>query len=311
MSSDGAHVYVLAGLELIAFTRDAATGTLTENERDDVPGAGGPASLGLSPDATLVYAVGGVEQSALAVFARDPGTGSLSLIEVEFDGVNGVEGLFLPTSVAPSPDGRHVYVTAQGPGSLVTFAVDGAIVTTTTHHDDLDHHDHAERLRPRTPHRLPCRRRRQDGAPREGPAERRQGSAGHEVGGHTGRRCRDPVTATDYTFCLRPARPAAVGSRARRAALRRQALLEREAGRLPLQGPEEGPRRPRPGKLQADGGGTATPTVIGSGPNLSLPSLPLVDRKLVAQLVANGGVCFEDPLSAVRNDGRVVEAVID
>jgi len=86
MSPAGAHVYVLAGLELIAFTRDAATGTLTEIERDDVPGAGGPASLGLSPDATLVYAVGGVEESALAVFARDPGTGSLSLIEVEFDG---------------------------------------------------------------------------------------------------------------------------------------------------------------------------------------------------------------------------------
>jgi len=52
-------------------------------------------------------------------------------------------------------------------------------------------------------------------------------------------------------------------------------------------------------------------TVIGRGPNLSLPSLPLVDGKLVAQLVAEGGVCFEDALSAVRNDGKVVEAVID
>lgn len=46
-------------------------------------------------------------------------------------------------------------------------------------------------------------------------------------------------------------------------------------------------------------------------PNLSLPSPPLVDGKLVAQLVAEGGACFEGPLSAVQNHGRVVEAVID
>src|SRR5262249_37900761 len=62
-----------------------------------------------------------------------PGTGQLSFVEAEVDGVNGVDGLLVASSVAASPDGRHVYVTGQGPDTLVTFAVgDAAVVTTTT-----------------------------------------------------------------------------------------------------------------------------------------------------------------------------------
>ncbi len=52
-------------------------------------------------------------------------------------------------------------------------------------------------------------------------------------------------------------------------------------------------------------------TVVGKGPNLTLPSLPLAEEDLVSQLVGGGGVCFETLLQAVRNDGKVVEGVID
>ena len=132
------------------------------------------------------------------------------------------------------------------------------------------------------------------------------------MGGRTGRRCRDPVTATDYTFCLydRQGLLLSAAAPARRLCDGKPCWSAKRDGFL-YRDRKKGLDGLAQVKLQADGGGTATPTVIGSGPNLSLPSLPLVDRKLVAQLVAKGGVCFEDPLSAVRNDGRVVDAVID
>ena len=48
---------------------------------------------------------------SLAVFERDVGTGELTFVEAHFDGIDGVDGLFLAwPSVAVSPDGGNVYV---------------------------------------------------------------------------------------------------------------------------------------------------------------------------------------------------------
>lgn len=217
--------------------------------------------------------------------------------------------------VVPSPDGRHVYVTAQGPGSLVTFAVDGAIVTTTTTTTTTSTTTttlNACSLVPLAGCRVA------GGAktallvrdlPNDGKDQlvMKWVDAAADVADFG-----DPLTATDYTFCLYDRQGLLLSAAAPAGRLcdgkpcwstKRDGFLYRDR-KKGLDGLAQV-------KLHADGGGTATLTVIGRGPNLSLPSLPLVDGKLVAQLVAEGGVCFEDPLLAVRNDGKVVEAVID
>src|SRR6185503_6729158 len=68
------------------------------------------------------YAVG-ADDNAIAVFSRDATTGALTFVEVQRQGVGGVDGLDLPTSVTVSPDGGLVYATgAQGSiGGIVVF----------------------------------------------------------------------------------------------------------------------------------------------------------------------------------------------
>jgi 6-phosphogluconolactonase (cycloisomerase 2 family) len=122
VSPDGAHVYVAArGEDAIAvFSRNGGTGALTfvEAERDGVAGVDGldgATSVVVSPDGAHVYATG-FEDDAVAVFARDGGTGALTFVEVQRDGVGGVNGLFGANAVALSGDGAHVYVAARYEG---------------------------------------------------------------------------------------------------------------------------------------------------------------------------------------------------
>src|SRR6185436_5832955 len=57
--------------------------------------------------------------------SRDATTGALTFVEVQKQGVGGVDGLDLPTSLTVSPDGRLVYATgAQGSGGIVVFTRD-------------------------------------------------------------------------------------------------------------------------------------------------------------------------------------------
>ncbi len=58
---------------------------------------------------------------ALVVFARDGGTGQLTLFQTLKDGVGGIDGLNNPTSVAVSRDSKYVYVTAGLDNSLTVF----------------------------------------------------------------------------------------------------------------------------------------------------------------------------------------------
>ncbi len=87
------------------------------------PGLSVPVALAASPDGRHLYVVGR-DDNALVVFARDDVTGELTFVESLVDGTGGVFGLLGPSSVAVSPDGRHVYVTADVDDTLAVFARD-------------------------------------------------------------------------------------------------------------------------------------------------------------------------------------------
>jgi cysteine-rich repeat protein len=127
VSPDGAHVYVAgADDEAVAvFVRDPATGALAfvEAPRNGVGGVEGLAnalSVTVSPDGARVYVAGNADR-AVAVFARDPVTGTLAFVEAQRDGVGGVDGLEGASGVTVSPDGAHVYVASVEEDAVAVF----------------------------------------------------------------------------------------------------------------------------------------------------------------------------------------------
>jgi len=147
VSPDGANVYVsdLSG-GVYTYARDPGTGALSLVEFD-IPGENfcdpsdpdyndphvcvdpdlaGATDLDISADGENVY-VPASTNDALGVFSRDAGSGALTLVEIERDGVGGADGLESATAVAVSPDGADVYVTADAFGSepgVATFSRD-------------------------------------------------------------------------------------------------------------------------------------------------------------------------------------------
>ncbi|HUI24466.1 MAG TPA: beta-propeller fold lactonase family protein, partial [Candidatus Kryptonia bacterium] len=128
VSPDGKNVYI-AGISdnsLVVFSRNPSGGGLTflQKELDGVGGVdglGGASAVAVSPDGTSVYVVGG-NDSAVAVFSRDVTTGSVTFVEVQKQGVGGVDGLSAASSVAVSPEGTHVYVTGFSSNAIAAFA---------------------------------------------------------------------------------------------------------------------------------------------------------------------------------------------
>jgi hypothetical protein len=76
--------------------------------------------VAVSPDGSHVYVAGWLS-NAVAVFERDSITGELTFVEVERDGVGGVDGLEGPTGLAVSADGEHVYASSEVDDAVVTF----------------------------------------------------------------------------------------------------------------------------------------------------------------------------------------------
>ncbi|MEE4270416.1 MAG: beta-propeller fold lactonase family protein [Thermoanaerobaculales bacterium] len=121
------HLYA-AGLyeaSVAVFQRDPATGELSFVERktngvDSVQGLDGVSGLVVSPDRAHVYAVSRVDD-AVVVFERNQTTGELTYLQVIRDGV-AAEGLDQAVSVAVSPDGAHLFVTAVNDDALAVFA---------------------------------------------------------------------------------------------------------------------------------------------------------------------------------------------
>jgi 6-phosphogluconolactonase (cycloisomerase 2 family) len=140
VSPDGKNVYVAANTStpatdgtLAAYRRDTVTGALTPIQthyQGECPGAicmpldglKGPWRIAISPDSSNVY-VTGMRSDALVNFHRDPVTGLLTWIwnGGAQDGSGGVTGLNGPRGVTVSPDGKHVYATAESSQALTMF----------------------------------------------------------------------------------------------------------------------------------------------------------------------------------------------
>jgi 6-phosphogluconolactonase (cycloisomerase 2 family) len=82
-------------------------------------------SVASSPDGKHVYVVG-YEDDAVSVFSRDPSSGTLTFVEFKQDGVDGVDGLWAPYSVALSPDGKNVYVAGSADDAVAVFSRDSS-----------------------------------------------------------------------------------------------------------------------------------------------------------------------------------------
>lgn len=107
----GLVVFVCAAF-VLASSASAATGEL--DFVDDYGGVDGPSAV--SPDGDHVYAFSGV--SEIVIFARDSGTGRLERIgsyEQDFED---------PDDVELAPDGRFLYVAAEGKDAVVVLARD-------------------------------------------------------------------------------------------------------------------------------------------------------------------------------------------
>ena len=132
VSPDNKHVYVTGSTDnaVTVFSREPVSGTLTfvEVQKDGVAGVNGlarPSWVTVSPDNANVYVTGnpsGIDNDALAVFRRDPGSGALTFLEAHVNDRFGPVGLSGPESVAVSPDGKHVYVASDIDSALTVFS---------------------------------------------------------------------------------------------------------------------------------------------------------------------------------------------
>jgi uncharacterized repeat protein (TIGR01451 family) len=127
VSPDNKHVYVASTLDnaIVVFTRDTTTGqlTLVEIQQDSLNGGdglGGASSLAISADNLRLY-VTGFRDNALSVFDRDVNSGVLTFLQLQQDGVNGVDGLAGPTSVTVSQDNIFIYATGSSDHAVAIF----------------------------------------------------------------------------------------------------------------------------------------------------------------------------------------------
>ncbi len=104
---------------------------------DGVAGLFGAASVAVSPDGANIY-VTGFYGDTLAVFARDAQSGRLTFLEVQRNGVKGVDGLGNPVEVAVSPDGAHLYVLSGDSEAVTAFARDSLTGRLTFVHAQRD-----------------------------------------------------------------------------------------------------------------------------------------------------------------------------
>jgi 6-phosphogluconolactonase (cycloisomerase 2 family) len=127
ISPDGRHLYVGGIKTLVVLERDQSTGTVEPLQTLEVDFGHYDVTflkgLVMSPDGQNLYAFS-TTVSALVVFARNPATGLLTLVEELFDDYNGVEGLRAVVDLEISSDGRHLYTLSLIGGEVAVFARD-------------------------------------------------------------------------------------------------------------------------------------------------------------------------------------------
>ena len=77
----------------------------------------------------------------MAVFSRDETTGALTFVEMQEDGVAGVDSMVQAYAVTVSPNGSRVFVTAESSDAVVVFrrnATTGALTYVETKKDGVD-----------------------------------------------------------------------------------------------------------------------------------------------------------------------------
>lgn len=121
VSADGKHIYTTRFPDdaISVFSRDTTSGELSfveiqQNGVNGVVGLDGVNSAAVSGDGAHLYAVSGFD-NAIVVFDRNSSTGALTFSESHEEGVDGVTGLRYASTIAMSPDGKHVYVTGASP----------------------------------------------------------------------------------------------------------------------------------------------------------------------------------------------------
>ncbi|WP_413283683.1 tandem-95 repeat protein [Vibrio sp. MA40-2] len=127
------------------YARDSNNGSLTLSSTvvdgvDGVDGIEGASSLVLSADNKYLF-VSGQSENSVAVFSVDSDTSVLTYIEKKTDEVDGISTLGGARSLAISPDGRYLYVSAFTDNSITVFAIDsssGSLTYLTSVRDNVD-----------------------------------------------------------------------------------------------------------------------------------------------------------------------------
>ncbi len=136
VSPDGSHLYATGQFDdaLAIFERDGVSGALshvgTLHDGDvqvplTIDGLDAAEAVVVSPDSAHVYAVG-FNDAAVAVFARDAGTGLLTFVETQKDVSlgGGADNLLGASSLVLSPDGSHLYVASFTDDAVAIFSRD-------------------------------------------------------------------------------------------------------------------------------------------------------------------------------------------
>ncbi len=127
LAPDGNHVYATGSFDdaIVTLAR-AADGTLTFLDATfdtdaGVDGLDSARGVAVSPDNKHVY-VASLFDNSVTAFGRNSGTGLLTFIETEKDGLGGGQFLSGAHDVAVSPNGDNVYVVARSDDAITTFS---------------------------------------------------------------------------------------------------------------------------------------------------------------------------------------------
>ncbi len=126
VSDDGENVYTTGFFDdtVIIFDRDADTGLLTfrqvlKDGVDGINGLDGAYAMYMDDKSKNIY-VGGLEESTLSVFRRNP-HGDLTLVQEIRNGVDGIDGLSEIRGIFGDSKGKNIYTVALAGNAIATF----------------------------------------------------------------------------------------------------------------------------------------------------------------------------------------------